>query len=815
MQLIINAIGDWHFLGSGMGSYCQTTAMLKNYLKIAWRNCWSNKLFSLINILGLAVGMVFALLIGLWVRHEMAYDGFQQNGDRIAQVLKKDLSNGEKIIDHATPLPLYDELKIKYPEIEQITRIDWGLSHSLKVGDNKFNRVGFYADPGFLKMFSFPLLKGDPATALKDPASIVLTERAASALFGRQEPMGKIVRLDNQYDLRVTGILKDIPENSSLAFDFLAPFEFNIQTTPWVKSAKDSWGNNFLRTIVELKPGVSMENLSKRIENLIVDKRGDNKEATLFLHPMSKWYLQSDFKDWINTGGRIEYVRLFAIVGILVLLIACINFMNLSTARSEKRAKEVGIRKTIGSRRYQLVGQFLTESVLTAFLSLVLAIGLAFLLSPHLAGLGLDNISFASTNISLLLIVTGACLLTGLLAGSYPALYLSSFAPIKVLKGTLHGAAGASLPRRVLVVTQFTFSIALIISTVIVFRQVQHAKDRPLGYTPDNLIQVSMTSDTRKNDKALRQDLLNTGLVESISGSSSPMTGIWNVWGDFSWLGKDPNKAINFTAVSTDYDYEKTAGLKIKQGRAFSRDFPTDSNGVILNEAAVRVIGFKNPVGEHMKLSNQDLTVIGVVENVVMDDPFKPVSQEAIIFKPSNENFLLLRLKKNADIRRALAVIQPVFDKYNPAYPFEYQFEDEEFEKKFAAEKQAGKLAGIFACLAIFISCLGLFGLAAYTAERRTKEIGIRKILGASITDLWGLLSKEFVLLVLIASLAGSMLANWFMKGWLAKYEYRVDISYWIFIAAGILALTVTVLTVSFQAIRVALGNPVRNLRTE
>jgi putative ABC transport system permease protein len=406
-------------------------------------------------------------------------------------------------------------------------------------------------------------------------------------------------------------------------------------------------------------------------------------------------------------------------------------------------------------------------------------------------------------------------LLTGLLAGSYPALYLSSFAPIKVLKGTMHGAAGASLPRKILVVTQFTFSIALIVSTVIVFRQVQHAKDRPLGYTPDNMIEVAMTSDTRKNDKALRQDLLNTGLVESVSGSSSPMTSIWNVWGDFSWPGKDPNKAIGLTAVLTDYDYEKTADLTITRGRAFSRDFPTDSNGVILNEAAVRVIGFKNPVGEHIKLSEQDLTVIGVVDNVIMDDPFKPVSPEAIIFKPSFENFLFLRLKKNADIKMSLARIQPIFDKYNPAYPFEYHFEDAEFEKKFAAEKQAGKLAGIFACLAIFISCLGLFGLAAYTAERRTKEIGIRKILGASIADLWVLLSREFILLVLIASLAGSMLANWFMEGWLAKYEYRVDINFWIFISAGVLALAVTVLTVSFQAIRAALGNPVRNLRTE
>jgi len=789
--------------------------MLKNYFRIAWRSLLKNRLFSLINILGLAVGMTFAMLIGLWVKYELSYDTFHENRERIAIILKNQLVNNEKWTQTSEPLPLYDELKSAYPEVKRLTRLDWGVSHSLKVDENKFNARGLYVDPDFLKIFSFPLVKGNAETVLNEPYTIVLTESIAEGLFGNHDPIGKIVRMDNQHDLIVTGVAKDVPKNSSLDFAFLVPFELNIQANAWVKNAKTQWGNNFLRIMVELNEGAAMEAFSAKIKPIYQQKLNDPKQGTLFLHPLTKWHLYGEFKDWINVGGKIDYVRLFAIVGFLVLLIACINFMNLSTARSEKRAKEVGIRKAIGSQRGQLIRQFLSESLLIAFIAFLLSLQLLSLVLPLLQDLGFKNISFDFTNISLLLVVFAACVLTGLLAGSYPALYLSSFAPVKVLKGAMKTGKGAITSRKILVVSQFTFSIALIIGTVIVYQQIQHAQNRPLGYNPDNLISLGATSDLIKNYQVLKQDLLNTGMVEAVSSASSPMTGIWNVWGDFSWPGKDPNSNIAFSAIMTGYDYERTTGLKIKEGRFFSREFATDSSAVILNEAAVQTIGFKDPIGQTIKLAHMNLTVIGVIENIVMDDPFRPVLPSAILFNPTRIGDITLRLKPYADLRTALAAIQPLVEKYNPAYPFEYHFVDEEFEKKFASENQIGKLAGIFAGLAVFISCLGLFGLAAHMAESRTKEIGVRKVLGATVTNLWALLSKDLIVLVLISCLTASPMAAWFMKGWLEKYQYRIEIGWWVFALAGGIALLIALLTVSTQAIKAALANPIEALRYE
>lgn len=789
--------------------------MLTNYFRIAWRNLLKNRLFSLINILGLSVGMTFAMLIGLWVKYESSVDTFHENRERVAIVLRNVLFNNDKITHFAEPLPLYDELKSAYPEVKRLTRLDLGIPHTLKVDENRFNKRGLYVDPDFLKIFSFPLVKGNPETVLDEPNAIVLTESLAEGLFGNHNPIGKIVRMDNQHDLIVTGVAKDVPQNSSLGFEFLVPFEHNIQVNAWVKNAKTQWGNNFLRIVLELNEGASMEAFSAKIKPILQQKMNDPKRGALFLHPLTKWHLYGEFKDWVNVGGRIDYVRLFAVVGLLVLLIACINFMNLSTARSEKRAKEVGIRKAVGSQRRQLIGQFLCESLLTAFFAFLLSLELLSLVLPLLKDLGFENISFDFTNISMLLVVFAACVLTGLLAGSYPALYLSSFAPVKVLKGAMNMGKGAITPRKILVVSQFTFSIALIISTVIVYQQIQHAKSRPLGYDPDNLISFRATSDLIKNYHVLKQELLNTGMVEAVSSASSPMTEIWNIWGDFSWAGKDPNSNIVFSAIMTGYDYDKTSGLKLKEGRFFSRDFSTDSTAVILNEAAVKTIGFDNPIGQSIKLGDRTLSVIGVIENIVMDDPFHPVLPSAILFNPTWIGNITLRLKSNADLRMALATIQPIFEKHNPAYPFEYRFVDQEFERKFTSENQVGKLAGIFAGLAIFISCLGLFGLAAYMAESRTKEIGVRKVLGATVINLWAMLSKDFIVLVLISCLIASPVAVWFMKGWLEKYQYRIEINWWVFVLAGGLALLIALLTVSTQAIKAALVNPVEALRYE
>lgn len=791
--------------------------MFRNYFNIAWRNLVKNKTYSFINIIGLAAGMAVAILIGIWIQFETSFDDFQVNKDRIAIVRKHTLFNNEKSTYTATPLPLHEELISNYPEVERASRMDWGGEHSLIVGDKKLNKKGNYVDPDFLKMFSFPLTKGNIDEALRDPNSIVLTESLAKALFGSDDPIGKIIKLDNQYSVQVSAIAKDVPKNSSITFEFLAPYNFLVQNVEFIKNAKTEWGNNFLLNLIQLKEGVSMEAFSKKIGNLLTIKDKENKNQFLFLHALGKWHLYDDFENWVNVGGKIEYARLFGIIGVFVLLIACINFMNLATARSEKRAREVGIRKAVGSRRRQLVIQFLCESMFTSFLAFLLALVLIQLALPFLKDIDFENISFSFTNVSLLGSVLAICMITGLIAGSYPALYLSSFVPVKVLKGTAKQGKGTLTFRKVLVVSQFTISIALIISTVIVYQQIQHAKTRSLGYNPDNLISVSSSSDLAKNYEVLKQELLNTGHFEAVAKSSSSMTNISNQWGDFTWEGKDPTADIAIDVIMTDWDFEKAAGLKFKEGRPFSREFKTDSTAVILNEAAVKLMGFKEPVGKTIKLRDKVLIIIGVTENVVIQDPFKPVSPGAIIqlYNKENTSNILLRLQKNADLKKAISGMKPIFEKYNPSLPFEYKFADEEFGKKFEIENQVAKLSGIFAGLTIFISCLGLFGLAAFMAERRTKEIGIRKVLGASVANLWMLLSREFVMLVLIACAIASPIAFWLMNNWLEKYDYRISIALWVFAVAGIAALLIAVLTVSSQAIKAAIANPVKSLRTE
>jgi len=790
--------------------------MLKNYFTIAWRNLWKNKGLSFNNIFGLAVGMAFAMLIGFWIQYETSFDSFHENIDRLGIVRKNTLFNNEKNTQIGIVLPLYDELKTNYPEVKRISRMDWGGEHSLMVGDNKFKIDGTYVDPEFLKMFSFPVTNGDIETALNDPNSIVLTESLATALFGQKNPLGQIIKIDNEFSVQVTAVIKDVPKNSNFRFEFLAPFEFKVQNFVWVKRAKTQWSNNFLMNVVELKEGASFKAVSKKIAPIMVQKdKENNKNQSLFLQPMKEFHLYSEYKNWVNVGGRIEYVRLFGIIGVFVLLIACINFMNLSTARSEKRAKEVGIRKAVGSKRSQLIIQFLAESMLTAFFAFLLSFVLMWGFAPLLKDIGFEDVTVDFTNVFLILSVLGICIITGLVAGSYPALYLSSFLPVKVLKGVLKQDKGAVMFRKVLVVSQFAISIGLIISTVIVFQQINHGKNQSVGYDPDNLIQITSSTDLAKNYSAFKQDLINTGYIESVAKASSPMTAIYNSWSGFSWEGSGEGNLNVFDVVTTEWDYEKTVGLKFKMGRPFSSEYKTDSNAVILNEAALKMVGYKEPIGKTIKIDDQVLTIVGVNENVVMRNPFKSVSPAVILFDANNVSNIFLRLKPTADLKKALAAIKPITEKYNPSLPFEYKFVDEEFQKKFTTENQVAKLAGILAGLAIFISCMGLFGLAMFMAERRTKEIGIRKVLGATVANLWMLLSKEFVVLVVVACLITSPLTFWLMKNWLNKYEFRIEINWWVFAVSGMLAILIALLTVSFQAIKAAIANPVKSLRTE
>ena len=790
--------------------------MLKNYLKVAWRHLVQHKGLSFINIFGLAIGMAFAILIGLWIQYETSFDKFHVNRDRVAIVLKNTLFNNQKNTQNSTPLPLYYAMKSEYPEVKHASRMSWNNDFSLAVGDKKYKRQGIHVDPDFLRMFTFPLVKGSVQTALSDPNAIVITEAVAKALFGSADPINKIIKVNNEYNLKVTGVLKDVPVNSSIQFDFLAPFERLMAENQFYRDNKSNWGNNFLRNVVELREDVSMSDFSAKIKNLNIDRDNTLKDLYLFLHPLAKWNLYNDFKNWQNTGGKIQYIRLFGAIGIFVLLIACINFMNLATARSEKRAKEVGIRKAIGSLRSQLITQFLAETLLTSLLAFLLALIIIPLVLPLLNDIGFENIEFQFNNIPLLLGALGAAVITGLIAGSYPALYLSSFRPVKVLKGLFKQAQSAVVFRKVLVISQFAISVGLIISTVIVFQQIEHAKDRSLGYDTNNLINVSMSSDLAKNFVPLKADLLNTRYFESVAKASSPLTAIYNSWSDFSWTGKDPNAQQVMDVIMTEWDYEKTVGLKFLEGRPFSNDYKSDSNAVILNETALKMIGYENPIGKTIKNGNQDLKIVGIIEDMLIQDPFKPVNPTVILFNSgAASNNIYLRLKPNVPVRTALATIQPIFEKYNPAYPFEYGFSDEEFARKFRVENQVGKLAAIFAILAIIISCLGLFGLAAFMAERRTKEIGIRKVLGASVINLWSLLSKEFVWLVLAGCLIACPLAYWLMSGWLQGYDYRITINWWIFFAAGVVAIAIALLTVSSQAIKVAIANPVKSLRTE
>ena len=608
--------------------------MIKNYFKIAIRNLWKNKGYSVINIIGLAIGMAAATLIGLWVQYQVSFDSFNANRKNIGSIMKRTLFNNEKSTETGSSLPLYDELKANYPEVKHITRLDWGDGHSLVTGEKKLGKYGHFADPDFLRMFSFPLVKGNADKVLSDPYSIVLTESLANALFGKADPIGKVIKVDNQYDVKVTGVLKDVPKNSTLQFDYLMPYELNILTSDFVKNHKTHWQDNFLQNIIELYDGSSMDAFSKKIASIVQQKTNDKTEGTLFIHPMEKWHLYNDFKDWQNAGGLIQNVRLFSVIGLLVLIIACINFMNLSTARSEKRAREVGIRKAIGSQRKHLIAQFLGESLFTAFIAFILSLIIVKLCLPLLSDIGFNDITFNFSNITLIGILFAGCLITGLLAGSYPALYLSGFTAVKVLKGTFQPGKSANLPRKILVVTQFSFSIALIIGTIVIFQQIQYAKNRPIGYNPNNLLSFSLSADLQKNYDAMKQGLLATGYVEAVTKSSSPMTGIYNEWDNFSWQGKDPNSRPLFAAVMVDYDYDKVSQIKLKEGRFFSKQFSTDSNSLVLNEAAVKLMGLKNPVGNTIKFGDENVTIIGVTQNVIMDNPFKSVMPEVMLLRP-------------------------------------------------------------------------------------------------------------------------------------------------------------------------------------
>ena len=793
--------------------------MLRNYLTIAFRNLVKNKVYSFINIGGLAVGMAVAMLIGLWMLDELSFNTCHSNYLRLGRVMTTWYNSEEPRTGEAVAIPLGEELRTKYAgDFKKVSMASWNFGHIIAVGDKKLSQQGMWVEPVFPEMTTLKMLKGS-RDALKDPSAILLTESLAKSLFGNDDPLNKIVKLDNSMDFKVGGVYEDLPRNASFNdVKLLLSWEKYVATQPWLKEAQTQWGNHSFQLFVQMTENADVEKVSAKIKGIPMQhlKAATDGRESISLQPMCDWHLYSDFKNGKSVGGRIQFVWLFGIIGVFVLLLACINFMNLSTARSEKRAKEVGVRKAIGSVKSQLIGQFLSESLLVVFLSFGLAVLLVQLNLFWFNQLSDKALSIQWTNPVFWLIGLGFTLFTGLLAGSYPAFYLSSFEPVKVLKGTFRAGRFASLPRKVLVVLQFTVSVTLIIGTIVVFRQIQYAKNRPVGYNRDGLIAVPMnTPDIRGKYAPLREELLKTGAVENMAQSSSPLTGVWANQIGFDWKGKDPNSVPVFGTIAVTHDFGKAVKWEVKQGRDFSREFGTDTLALVLNEAAVNQIGFKNPVGETIKWNDKNYQVVGVIKDLIMESPFEPIKPTIFLLSYDWADIITVRLKPGMPVKDALAKVEPVFKKFNPGSPFDFKFVDEEFNQKFSSEARIGTLSSVFAGLAILISCLGLFGLASFMAEQRTKEIGVRKVLGASIFDLWGLLSRDFLRLVIISFCIAAPLSYYVMQGWLQNYQYRSQISWWIFAAAGAGAIVITLLTVSFQAIKAALANPVKSLRTE
>jgi putative ABC transport system permease protein len=793
--------------------------MLKNYFKTAWRNLLKNKIYSFINIGGLAVGMAVIMLIGLWIYDELNFDKYHQNYKRIAQVMQHQTFNGEISTQTANPAGMAEEIRSLYgSDFKYVVQSSWNYDHTLTYGDKMFLKPGSYFEPGVGEMLSLKMLYGS-RNGLREMNSILLSKSVAEAYFGKEDPTGKLLKVDNRVNVKVTGVYEDLPDNTSLKeLKIIMPWSLYLSQNPWIKEMKEPWGSNFTQTFAQIADKADMQKVSAKIRDVKLNKVSKDErryKPVVFLHPMSKWHLYSDFEKGVNTGGRIDNVWLFGVIGLFVVMLACINFMNLSTARSEKRSKEVGIRKAVGSARQQLITQFFSESVMTAGFAFLFSLILVVLVLPYFNSVSDKNISLPWSNLVFWLIGICFILVTGLVAGFYPALFLSSFQPVKVLKGTFRVGRYAAIPRKVLVVTQFVISITLIIGTIIVYKQINHAKDRPVGYSKSGLISVSSSEDVHKHFETVRAELKNEGAIAEMAESVSPATAVWNTNGGFDWEGKDPNLGVDFPNNGVTYEYGKTIGWEIKQGRDFSREFATDSSAFILNETAVDFIGFKDPIGKIIKWEGKPYTIIGVVKDLLVESPYKPVHPSLFHLTTEQQNVFTIKMNPTLSARAALAKIEAVFKKYNPGSPFKADFVDEAFARKFGNEERIGKLSSFFAMLAVFISCLGLFGLASFVAEQRTKEIGIRKVLGASVTNLWRMLSKDFVLLVVISCVIATPLAYYYMNNWLQKFDYRTSINWWVFAAAITGALVITLLTVSFQAIKAAIANPVKSLRTE
>ncbi|MBK5270120.1 MAG: ABC transporter permease, partial [Bacteroidia bacterium] len=796
--------------------------MIKNYFKIAWRNLLKNKGYSAINIGGLAVGMAVAILIGLWIYDELSFNTYHKNYDDIAQIWVGGTDPETSKIDGSVsmPIPLGAALKNNYGQNFKHVLMAWWIGdYTLSLDNNKFIKKGEFIEAGVPDMLSLKMLSGTYA-ALNDPHSIILSKSAADVIFGKEDPMNKSLKIDNRIDVNVTGVYYDIPKNNRFSeVQFFSPWALWVSSNDWIKQNENNWDNRSFNIYVQKNKNATMDAVNASIKDAYVNnvpkdflKEIEKYKPFVQAVPMNTWHLYSEFKDGKPAGGRISFVWLFGIVGIFVLLLACINFMNLSTARSEKRAKEVGIRKAIGSLKSQLVKQFLSESFLVTIIAFLISVLLVALSLSWFNEVADKEMRLPFSNTSFWLMAITFIILTGFLAGLYPAFYLSSFKPVKVLKGVLKSGRFASLPRKVLVVVQFSVSVVLIIGTIIVYRQIQHARNRPVGYNREGLITLSMPDPNFYGKQELTRNLLQkTGFVEDVAYSQAPVTAVYNNSGGFSWKGRDPNVDNDFALCRISQSYGKTVGWKLIDGRDFSTGFSTDSTAIIINESAAKYMKLENPVGEFIthESSPQQFKIIGVVKDLIMQSPYEPVKQSLFVLNRGNElGQIIIKLKPDVAANKAIPKIEAVFKTIVPTAAFDYKFVDEEYGQKFSQEQRIGKLSAFFAILAIFISCLGLFGLASFVAEQRTKEIGIRKVVGASVFNLWQLLSKDFIVLVIVSCFIAIPIAYYYMNGWLQKYQYRTTISWYVFAIAIGGALLITLLTVSFQAIKAAIANP-------
>jgi putative ABC transport system permease protein len=785
--------------------------MFANYLKTMLRNFWKDKAYGFLNIFGLAIGIACAGMIFLWVEDELTFDDSYAKKDLLYEVRTNQTYDGKTRTFTATPGQLAAAVKTEVPGIADACRLGWGGNPLLSYGDKTTNAYGAYVDSSFFDMFTLPFVQGNGKAAFPQLYSIVITEKMATRFFGKDNNViGKTLKADNKQDYVVTGVIRDLPANSTLQYEWFAPFEIFHRQNDWLKY----WGANGVTTYIELSPRANMAAIGRQLDGFIAKKSAYADAARPIMLSMNDWHLRANFEDGKHVaGGRITYVHLFSTIAWIILLIACINFMNLATARSEKRAREVGVRKVLGAGRLMLTWQFIGEAMGMAALAVVIgSIMIAWAL-PSFNALVEKQLTPGLDKPLHILALLAIGLLCGLVAGSYPALYLSSFNPVFVLKGIKGKDSSAASIRKGLVILQFTVSIVLIICTIIIFQQVQHIKNRDLGYNKDNLINAGVQGNMLPRFAAIKQDLLNTGVVENAALSSNEIL-YTSDNSEFSWAGKDPGRKILISYRMVNPGFLDTWGMHLIEGRDFKPDAAADSGNVIITESLARLMGKESAIGKIIK-GDTNFRVIGVIKDLVYGDMYGQGDPVIFFCLPDQAKNMYIRIKATDHPEESLAKIGAVMKKDNPAYPFNYRFVDDQFNALFNSETLVGKLSRVFAGLAIVISCLGLFGLAAYTAERRTREIGIRKVLGASASGIAGLLSKDFIKLVVISAVIAFPVAWWVMHNWLQNYAYRIDIKGWVFVSAGLAALLIALATISFQAIRTAMINPIRSLRSE